>query len=433
MELKFVFSMTAIYQLFKIMCIRFTTGIFQPLYILMAFSIYPFYKRLKNSERYLLLSNKINLKESVIDSILYGILAGFIGSLLINILGINFNLHTDSFIYLWVSILLLAIFEFKFLSISFIIGSLSLLKLTFDWPNIEVSALLAVVGVIYLLEAFLMFLNGDRGASPTFIKYKNGVVGAFSIKRFWPIPIALLLFDMIPNLDMPSETINLNNPDWWPLIMGPLISTNHVILFTIMTIPIIITYSDVIITESPKKRIKKSAIFLFIYSVILIILSILSSSLSSSIPYIQFVAAIFAIVGHKLLKFYWIRKDRDGQAYFAVPKKGVKVLDVIEGGPAHKIGLLPGDVILKINNKSLMTYGGILTALEDYPNFIWLEVLRDKEIYDFEYKSYPNGINDLDIIIVPRDGNVLKVIKNPYNLSLFIKLISNSKFRKSQS
>ena len=60
---------------------------------------------------------------------------------------------------------------------------------------------------------------------------------------------------------------------------------------------------------------------------------------------------------------------------------GVAVLDVIEGGPADRAGLVPGDVIIEFGGEQLETAEDLLAALrQELPgNTVSLTVLRDGE------------------------------------------------------
>jgi hypothetical protein len=187
----------------------------------------------------------------------------------------------------------------------------------------------------------------------------------------------------------------------------PDVPENKSLLFSILAIPAVLGYSDVVITNRPEIKVKKSATFLSFYSIILIVLAVASSH----VYIMKYVAAVFAIAAHELLVLYWIRKEKYGSPYFSVPEKGIRVLDVVKDGPADKMRILPGDIILRVNNEDVMTYQEITTLLRDYPNYIWLEILRDnKKTVTLEYQSYRERVNDLQLLYVPRDGHAANVI-----------------------
>ncbi|MDN5279552.1 MAG: serine protease Do [Clostridiales bacterium] len=53
-------------------------------------------------------------------------------------------------------------------------------------------------------------------------------------------------------------------------------------------------------------------------------------------------------------------------AYFEVPEKGVLVTDVVEDSPADKAGIVPGDVIIAIEDKNIDTLSDFQNSLEEH-------------------------------------------------------------------
>ncbi|MBZ4646325.1 MAG: hypothetical protein JG777_1814 [Clostridia bacterium] len=422
--MEFLFSLGDAVGIIKVVSMYFTIGILQPLYIGIIFLIYIFYKRIINFEQNILIKSKSSLHELVFESVMYGILAGFIISLIINFAGIHIRIDNGSLMYLWIVVIILALMNVRYLCFSYAGGILALSNLIFGWPDIDVSGLLALIGLLHLTEAFLIWSHGYKNAVPVFVRHKNKVVGAFSIQKFWPIPITLLVLNIILKADMPADVVNINTPDWWPLMKQPDILENQAILFGILPVPAALGYSEVVITDQPKRKAKKSATYLSLYSIILIGLSIASSTFH----YLKYIAALFAPIAHELLILYWIKKEKNGNAYFSVPEKGVRILDTVEDGPGAHMGILPGDIILRINNKEVMTDQGIDAILSDYPTFIWVDILRDESnTLTLEHKSYPDGIAGLGIITVPGDENVSNVLQTLENRSLLSRVIKKLK------
>ncbi len=400
-------TMNFLLSFFRIISVHFVVAMFQPWYIGIILLIYILYKRTAYFEQYILGDNRTKLLEIVFESVMYGILAGLIISLFVNFLGIHIQIDYYSFLYLWIAVILLSLLHVRYLCFSYAAGLLALSHLLFGWPDIDVSGLLAVVALLHLAEAILIWSNGHKHAIPVFVRHRDRVVGAFTMQKYWPIPMALLIVSIILKTEMPANVTNINQPGWWPLMKLPDILETQRMFFAIAAIPAALGYSEIAITDLPKNKTRKSGILLAIYSVVLLILSVWSSS----IHYVKYIAALFAPLAHEGLIVYWAKRERLGEAYFSVPSQGVRVLEVIEEGPAQQMGIVPGDVILRINNKQVMTYQGISAILNDYPAFIWVDVLRaNKDALTFEHKSYPNGIDDLKILFVPRDESVSNVL-----------------------
>ena len=400
-------TMNFLLSFFRIISVHFVVAMFQPWYIGIILLIYILYKRTAYFEQYILGDNRTKLLEIVFESVMYGILAGLIISLFVNFLGIHIQIDYYSFLYLWIAVILLSLLHVRYLCFSYAAGLLALSHLLFGWPDIDVSGLLAVVALLHLAEAILIWSNGHKHAIPVFVRHRDRVVGAFTMQKYWPIPMALLIVSIILKTEMPANVTNINQPGWWPLMKLPDILETQRMFFAIAAIPAALGYSEIAITDLPKNKTRNSGILLAIYSVVLLILSVWSSS----IHYVKYIAALFAPLAHEGLIVYWAKRERLGDAYFSVPSQGVRVLEVIEEGPAQQMGIVPGDVILRINNKQVMTYQGISAILNDYPAFIWVDVLRaNKDALTFEHKSYPNGIDDLKILFVPRDESVSNVL-----------------------
>ena len=408
MEVILLYSFNDFVSFLQAILLNFSAGILNPLYFAIIVLVYYFYKRNWELMRRPLGQIKSSNAFQVFESTMHGILAGIIVSLLINFLGIYIRIDGYGFLYLWAIALLLAMFNVRYLCFSYAGGILALSSIVFGWPVIDASGIIVFVALIHLAEAILIFTHGAKDAVPVFVKQNNQVVGAFYMQKFWPIPIALLFVTVILKSQMPTEAVNIVNPNWWPLIKLPNVSDTQMVFFEILAIPVALGYSDIAITSNPIKKARQSGILLSLYSILLLLLAIASSK----IYILKYVAAIAAPVLHELLVLYWIKKEKSGQPYFSIPTKGIRILYPIEDGPAEKMGILPGDIIVSINGREINTQIDLKVALGSYPNFIWVDVLRDNVIpVTLEYKCYPDGINDLKIMIIPKDENYLNIME----------------------
>ena len=121
---------------------------------------------------------------------------------------------------------------------------------------------------------------------------------------------------------------------------------------------------------------------------------------------------MFAPIGHEWLIRYERKLEKKRQPIFTPVKNGVKVLDTLPGGPGEKMGIKPGDIIVSINNKTIVTIEGMDDFFKEYINYIWVNVKnRFGEIRTLEYKDYYEGIDGLGIISVPQDRNGILVVK----------------------
>jgi S1-C subfamily serine protease len=123
------------------------------------------------------------------------------------------------------------------------------------------------------------------------------------------------------------------------------------------------------------------------------------------VPALAIVAAIVAVVGHEGL--FWLSRWREGNAppAFIQPANGVKVMAVIPGTPAEEMGILPGEVIVKVNGVSVRQKEDLYPALHVNPAFCKMEVLTHQgEIKFVQCAVYAGNHHQLGIIVVP-DAN----------------------------
>lgn len=407
-----LFSTVDAIYIFRIISLYFVNTLLHPLFIGIIFFVYFLNKQIFYANVHIMERKNFDVGYITFESVMHGILAGFIFSMLMNVLGIYVMVAHDRYLYIWLSVIILIFLNTKYFYFSYIGGLVSFLNLLFGWPAVNVSGLSAVIALFYFIEAFLIWSDGYKGAVPVFVKHNNQVVGAFRVQKYWPIPIALLTLSIVLQSDMPSGGIvNIHTPEWWPLLGPPNIAENHTALFGFLSIPAALGYSEIIMDDLPKNKLRRTGIYLMLYSVMLLIISVISAWMQ----YMKYIAAALVLLTHGVMtliqKLYYMHKE----PFFSVPSQGVRVLDTIEDGPAHRMGIISGDVILRINNKDVMTDKAIETILKDYPTFIWVEVLRGNKNLTLEYKNYLDGIGDLKIITVPRDGlvpNILDIYQN---------------------
>src|SRR5690606_15117865 len=121
-------------------------------------------------------------------------LAGVLGSVMMAFVGASLQL--EAIIYIWVLALLLALFRMRFLCFAYAVGLLGVIHAILGWvtldegaawyawiapiKNLHMPSLLVLVGVVHILEAILVRIQGERLATPTFIEGKRGkLIGSY--------------------------------------------------------------------------------------------------------------------------------------------------------------------------------------------------------------------------------------------------------------
>lgn len=390
-------------------------ALFNPFFWLVILIIWIQYKKTAKLEKNMFGTIKLRPEEKTFSALVLGIIGGFIGSVVVLILGLSVsNIGLN---YVWPIALLLMLLHPRFICFSYASGIISLISLISGKLNIDVAGLMALVAVLHLVESLLIYFGGYLHASPIYLKdEKYGIIGGFSLQEFWPVPIILLTI-ISSTTDIPMESL-VSMPDWWPLLKPPdyIMQSNPIF----MMIPVVaaLGYGDIALTTIPKVRCRKTGIHLFLFSIILLILSVMASHHLL----FSYIAAIFGPVAHEILIYLGKKSERQNPPLYKAPDFGEMVLDVISGSEAERIGLKSGDIILNINGRDLVDANDFEDIMNAFPTYIWLTYKTlEGEVKTGEIKAFPYGTNQIGVILVPKDSNVSYVITEDMNIVKKIK------------
>lgn len=325
--------------------------------------------------------------KQLLISLGFGLLGGTLASLLMVLLGLPLS-EELGLIYVWPVALVLMLINPRYMCFAYgggVVGAVSLLLrgLYLLFPGIgsisflsslmaiDLPALMALVAVLHLTESFLIFISGHIQASPIILQNPRGeVVGGFMLQRFWPLPITALLAELVSTTAPIGEGIAM--PDWWPLLQ-PLLQPEPGMMLSYFLLPIVATlgYSDIAVSTSTREKSKISAGRLSIYSVVLLLLSLLSGRL----PFLQILPVLFAPLGHEYLILAGNRREWSSPPLLGPPPRGVKLLTVLPGSPAALHGLDSGWVILNANGIEVNNRRGLGEALQVFPDVAELDVI----------------------------------------------------------
>lgn len=377
-------------------------ALFNPFFWIVILIIWMQYRKTAKFEENMFGEIQRRPEEKVLYALLLGVIGGLIGSLAVIILGLS--VANAGLKYVWPIALLLMLVHPRFICFSYAGGIVSLFSLITGKLNVDVAGLMALVAVLHLVESLLIYFGGYLNASPVYVKDdRYGIIGGFSLQEFWPVPIILLT---IVSADIPMEGM-VSMPDWWPLLKPPgyIMQSNPIF----MMIPVVaaLGYGDIALTTIPKVRCRKTGINLFIFSIILLFLSIMASR------YLLFayLAAIFGPVAHEILIYLGKKSEKKSLPLFKAPDFGEMILDVIKGSEAERIGLKSGDIILNINGKDLVDNNDYENIMNEFPAYIWLKYKTlDGEVKTGEIKAFPYGTNQIGVILVPKNRSVSYVV-----------------------
>lgn len=341
------------------------------------------YRRMAEMERSLYGSTRISVWRRTLESVAHGVFGGLVASFLLVFTGVSLG-ETDV-MFLWPVALLLMLLHPRFICFSYAATVIGLSHLALGWPQVNVAGLVGLVAILHIAEGLLVWLGGDDGAVPLYIRRPGGtVVGGFSIQRFWPVPLAALFALALPP-ELQGGAIAM--PDWWPLVSPPAAALdNENYSLVLWPVAAALGYSDLAVREEPALRSRRSAILLLLYSLTLLGLVIAASRWAP----LLWLAVIASGGLHELMIQLGMRIESGGQPRFVAPDRGVLVMDVLPGGFAESLGLRRGDVIVAVNGRQVLNRQGLKELLQEAPFYLELTVLRDNrqvtlETHRFHY------------------------------------------------
>ncbi|WP_133015934.1 PDZ domain-containing protein [Clostridium cuniculi] len=342
--------------------------------------------------------------ELTLSQIVLGILAGAIGSVILSVLGVTFNENSGIEFIFMISILSL-FYKKKYISYAYsaaILGAIGIaLKFISNitemklFLNTDILSLMTFVGVIYILEGFLIIFDGSRGAIPVFTKKEDKIVGGFSFNRYWPIPVAILM--IFTNSIAGEDSIYSNVASWWPIINNKEVLS---LLATAMiaSIPLygIMGYSNVTFTQEKKTKSLRCGSTILIYGVTVALVAQLASINILG----QIIAIIYAPLAFELIMRYEYRVEKKGKCLYVSDDEGIMVLEVTPNSPAYEVGIKRGDKIIEINGQNIKSEGDIFKAARDSILKVPMKV-KNNSGQVLEYIVQPRN-KRLGLLLVPK-------------------------------
>ena len=342
--------------------------------------------------------------ELTLSQIALGIIAGAVVSLMLSYLGIIFNENSGIEIMFMISILLLFVKK-RFICFSYsgavlgIIGILMSLLAKYTntnlYININILSLMTFVGVMHIVEGFLVLFDGSRGAIPVFSNKDNKIVGGFAYNRYWALPVAI--FIAISSNLYSAGTSSIETPDWWPLINR---AESLLILSSaiIASIPLygVVGYNSVSFTKDKVKKPIYSGVGIIVYGVLLTLIAQLSQFGVIG----QIVVVAFAPLGHELMLKIQNKIEKAGKYIYVTDDNGVAVLEVAPNSPAYESGVRRGDKILEVNKNKVVSEVEIFRAVRESFSEISFKIKKiSGEIVDL--KIIPKN-KRIGMLLVPR-------------------------------
>lgn len=313
---------------------------------------------------------------------------------------------------IWAVSLVLMLFRVRYLCFAYSIGILGIVQFVLSFfpgslqdgaagtvaaavRGMDIPALLMLAALLHAAEALLARWQGPRLATPLFLAGKRGkVVGGYQLEAFWPLPLFVLI---------PAGT-GIGELPWHPLLGGGL---------GLVSLPVIIGFSEMTQGMLPGRKSARTFGRLLVYSAVLLGLSLLADLWSP----LTVVAALAAVLLHEGLCWYSALEERSLSPVFVHPPAGRKVLAVLPGSPAQELGILPGEILLKVNGVLLTGQKQLHEALRMNPAFCKLEVQnREGESKYLQRAIYDGDHHQLGIILVPDPDESITAAAKPTSI-----------------
>ncbi|MEF2968130.1 PDZ domain-containing protein [Paenibacillus sp. M1] len=361
-------------------------------------------------------------------TVLGGLLAGIGVSLVSAFVGMT--LTVEGILCIWAATILLLLIRVRYLCLAYSIGLLGVVQFALNlFPDfagsgwlaeavravreLNIPALLCLVGLLHLAEGLLVRWQGASFAGPLFYEGKRGrLVGGYQMQSLWPVPLLLLI---------PAETTGGVLP-WTPLFGGDAWQGG----FALMALPIVIGFAESTTGMLPKAKARVSSVRLLAYGVIIIALALLAYWWTP----LTLLAALAAFLLHEGLVWFSRFEEQQKSPLFVHPQGGLKVLAVLPGSPAEELGIQAGESIVRVNGVPVPTKEELHAALRTQSAFCKLEVRNLAGESKFLQRAiYAGEHHQLGAILAPDEQAPAAVRLQPLSLLQLLRPRSSARGR----
>lgn len=359
--------------------------------------VYRQYAKIRQYEQGFFGLKRMDPLMETVTSLVYGIGGGIVATILFILLGVSIS--DAGVTYLWLAAIFLMLINQRFLCFAYAGGLIGLVALLTGYPEIHLATLMALVAILHLVEALLIFVNGYHNATPMFFKHCSGkVVGGFALRKFWPMPAVALVGVVMVTSGADFQSVPM--PEWWPIFQSGLdVPESHMLIHVLFPLVVALGYGDFVQTELPKTKARRSAGLLFLYSLVLLGLAVVANQH----PVLSVFPVIFAPLGHELVIYLGQRREKVKTPVFH-GEDGVMVLAVYPNSPAEQMGLEAGDVIRSINGIEIADLAALANQMSPWvidPTLVVESQFRQPQRREIEYKG---KIPPLGIVPAPLPG-----------------------------
>jgi hypothetical protein len=389
--------MQSFIEISQIFFTTFALALVMPIYWIVLFLVYLQCRRIVTTEERLYGRTINKIGRQMLLSVGLGAVGGFAASAILVFLGLS--LEQIGLYFIWPVALLLLLINPRYLCFSYAGGIVALLVLIFRhllvpvFPalaeisvvtallGIHIPALLVLIALLHLVEAILIYVGGHWGSSPIYLKQENGeVVGAFTLQRFWPIPLVALLVAVVVQV----EIVGVTMPDWWPILQSTLQpGEGQSLQYMVVPVAAGLGYADMALSSKPRERGAFSAKLLLLYSIVLLAVALGAEY----IPWLIVPGILIAPIGHELLIIHGKKKEDARPPLYRQNQSGVALMMVLPGSVASEAGLKADDLILKVNGENVHDNRELVQLIEQSYFMVLIDGVRAGEAFSLILKK----------------------------------------------
>ena len=387
--------------LVQLLARTFLSALVNVFYIMAILIAYTILQGSRRMEEQWLGVNRRSFMEEMSWTLLAGILVGLIASLSLIMTGIHFS---ETMIYALIPAVIAMLFGRGVMLLPIAAGAVLGVEYLWGREIFDPAALLAMLGMLYLIRGLLIGWDGSRHSVPVYMKKApNEPTGAHVIQRVWPVPLMIL---MLPQEAMGGGA-SVSMPAWWPLFNGPM----EDISLMLLPMAVLTGYGDVVSRDLPWERTRDRGLLYGGFGLMVTAYAILVLKNPE--------LAYPAVIGLPVLYFvlHWVFGGQGSEEAFSVPRQGIRVLDVMDDSIGELMGIRPGDIVLSLNAQLLNTIPMLDEMMGKGPHRVVMEVKRKDRTLSMEHTEVMS-IHHLGLILLPRHTGKFLVDNDMYENAL---------------
>lgn len=409
--------------------------------LLLSITIFYFYNKNKKTilMQKMISGGSVNSAiELTLSQIVLGIIGGVIASILLGAIGVVFDENSSIVLIFYISLILMIISPryicFSYSGailgmISIVIKLLNYFGVSFNGQTflmVNVMYLMMFVGIMHIVEGILVIVDGDRGAVPIFAEKDGKILGGYSFKRYWIMPISIFIVLSSNGVRLFNTDIITDMPIWWPIIKAHgNVALAGALGITLLSLFGVIGYSSITFTKSKREKAISSGIHILLFGILLTLVSqIARLGLIGEI-----IVVIFAPLAHELMLRIQVLKEERKAPKYVSDDKGLIILEVAEGSKFSEFGIKAGSRILDVNNKNFNSEAEIYNIIRENlynADFSIIDQNGDLKKIKFRHKKGDR----LGVVLVPKNVKKEEIVE--INNVDFKEILENIKKAKKQ-